>query len=167
MSNPLQEKFKQAKIAFEKDREQDDGWKVMSKVTELVNNLGQNFNTFDGGELSEIQVKLSGYKFYLADYIADLNRISESLKIELKNIKAVRWDEVTEQIKSLEGKVKNKDQIENVIAIETREIQDQQVLYETLFYKYKLKLSAIDDIITSIVQRIAELKRQIEQSKMS
>lgn len=164
--NKTIEKFKMIKAQFEKDRAQEDGWKVMKKVTDIVIVLGQEFNSLDGTELAEMQMKLAGYKFYLADYLAELNRISESLKLELKNIKAKRWDEITQDIKSVDGKVKNKDQIENVLMIETKELHSEQILYETLWYKYKLKLSSIDDILTTLVQRIAELKRQIEQTKM-
>jgi len=161
----LLEKFQLAKVQFEKDREQDDGWKIMHHVVDIVNELGEHFATLNGGELSEMQMKLSGYKFYLADYLADLNRISEALKLEIKNIRAERWDEISETIKAEFGKVKNKDQIENVLILETKELQNKQILYETLFYKYKLKVAAINDILTSIVQRIAELKKQVDQSK--
>lgn len=166
MNNPLLEKFKATKAQFEADRQREDGWKIMEKIVAIINILGSEFNTLDGSQLSEIQVKLCGYKFYLADYLGELSRISEALKIELKNIKAKRWDEITEEIKSLEGKVKNKDQIENILMTETRALQDEQILYETLWYKYKLKVSAVDDILTAIVQRIAEKKREVEQSKM-
>lgn len=166
MNSPLLEKFQKTKELFELDRQKEDGWKVMSKVVDVINTLGKEFSTLDGSQLAEMQVKLCGYSFYLADYIADLNRISESLKLELKNIRAERWDLISEEIKSIEGKVKNKDQIENVLIIETRDLQNMQILYETLFYKYKLKLSAINDVITCIVQQVASRKREVEQSKL-
>jgi len=158
-------KFNQAKEKFVAERNKEDGNAVMNKITALVNELGSNFNSFNGGELSEIQMKLSGYKFYLADYLSDLNQMSEALKLHLKEIRAIRWDEVTAEIKAVEGKVKNKEQIENIIVVETMEIAHDQILYENLYYKTKLKISALDDILTAIVQKIAEKKREIEQSK--
>ena len=39
----------------------------------------------------------------------------------------------------------------------------KQTMNETYFYMYKTKLSAVDSVITAIVQRISELKRQITQ----
>lgn len=159
------DQFNKAKRQFDKDRIKDDGYIVMQKVIELINELGQHFSQFNGGELAEIQMKLAGYKFYLADYLADLQRISENLKLELKEIKAKRWDEISEEIKAEQGKVKNKDQVENVIVIESKEIANLQILYETMYYKYKLKISAIDDILTATVQQIAAKKRELEQSK--
>lgn len=160
------EQFNKIKEQFDIERSKEDGNKIMSKVVILINELGQNFPLLNGGELSEIQMKLSGYKFYLADYVAELQRISESYKIEIKEQRAKRWDEITESIKAEKGKVSNKEQIENILILETRELQNQQTLYETMFYKYKLKLASIDDVLTAIVQRIAELKRQVEQSKI-
>ena len=138
----------------------------MKKITALINELGSNFNGFNGGELAEMQMKLAGYKFYLVDYIASLNQISEALKLQAKETKAVRWDEVTADIKAIEGRVKNKEQIENVITIEVMPIMHEQILYENMFYKYRLKLDAINDISTALVQKIAERKREIEQSKI-
>jgi len=159
------EKFQTARDKFLADRQKENGNVVMNKITVLVNELGSNFNALNGGELAEIQMKLSGYKFYLVDYISDLNQTSEALKLYLKEIRATRWDEITEHIKAVEGKVKNKEQIENIIVTETLDIANDQILYENLYYKMKLKLSAIDDILTTVCQRVAELKRQIEQTK--
>jgi hypothetical protein len=159
------EQFEKAKGMFLANRQKEEGNLAMNKITELVNELGANFNTLDGGELAEIQIKLAGYKFYLSDYISDLNQTSEALKLHLKEIRAMRWDEVTAQIKAVEGKVKNKEQIENIIVVETMDIAHDQILYENLYYKMKLKLSAINDILTAIVQKIAEKKREIEQAK--
>ena len=163
--NPIIEKFNQSKQQFDLERSKEEGNIVMQKIIALVNELGANFSTFNGGELAETQMKLAGYSFYLADYIADLQRISESLKMEIKEQRAKRWDEISELIKAEQGKVKNKDQIENILIIETRDLSHEQILYETAYYKYKLKLNALNDILTVLVQRIAELKRQIEQSK--
>lgn len=163
--NLIVEKFNEIKTKFEKETGNDDGSQIMKKIIVLINELGQNFNTFNGGELSEIQMKIAGYKFYLADYMADLQRISESLKMEMKELKAQRWDQITEEIKSKDGKVKNKEQIDNALVIETRDLAHQQILYETKFFQYKLKISSIDDILTAICQQIASKKREIEQAK--
>lgn len=163
--NLILQKFLELKKGFDDERKQEDGYKVMRKVIDLINHLGQNFTTLNGGELAEIQMKLSGYKFYLADYLSELQRISEALKIELKEIRAGRWDEITNVIKSEKGKVSNKEQIENILILETREMMDNQILYETMFFQYRMKVNAIDDILTAIVQQIASKKREIEQSK--
>jgi hypothetical protein len=162
----IMEKFLEAKKQFDIDRSGDDGNKIMLAIIKLVNELGQNFSSLDGGSLAEIQMKLAGYKFYLSDYIADLQRISESLKMEVKELKAARWDQITDDIKAVKGKVSNKEQIENVLILETKELNQQQILYETMWYKYKLKLSALDDIITAVVQQIAQRKRDLELTKM-
>lgn len=143
------------------------GNQVMAKVIDLVNELGQHFNELNGGELAEIQMKLAGYKFYLADYLADLNQHSEALKMHLKELRASKWDLITEQIRAVEGKVKNKEQVENVFILETLDIANEQIYFENMFYKYRMKISALDDILTAIVQRISELKRQIDQSKIN
>ena len=158
--------FNKAKAIFLSEREKEDGSEVMQKITILVNELGQEFSALNGGELAEIKMKLAGYKFYLAEYISDLNQISEALKLELKEIKAMRWDEVMEVIKAEKGKVSNKEQIENIIIIEQMDTAHKQILYENLYYKYKLKLSAIDDILTALVQQIASKKRELEQGGM-
>lgn len=161
----ITEQFKIIKKEFDDQRATDEGNQVMNKVIKLVNELGQNFSNLNGGELAEIQMKLAGYSFFLADYVADLNRISESLKMEIKEIKAEEWNNVTETIKAQEGRVKNKEQIENIILLKTKDLSHQQILYETMYYRFKLKISAINDILTCLVQRISELKHQIEQSK--
>lgn len=155
--------FTKEKEAFDEEIEKEEGHKTMLKVSKIVNDVGNNFLTMNGGELAENQSKLAGYKFYLADYIGELNRKYESLKLEVKHIRATEWDRITEEIKAKEGKVKNKEQIENVLMNLTVDMQHRQMLFETLYYKYKLKISSIDSILTAITQRIAELKRQIDQ----
>ena len=160
--NIIIQKFNTAKKQFDIERAKDEG-NVMQKIITTVNDLGSNFSNLNGGELAEIQMKLAGYSFYLADYLADLQRISESLKMEMKEIKAQRWDEISEKIKAEKGKVKNKDQVENVLIIEMRDIAHEQILYETMWYKYKLKLNALNDILTCVVQQISAKKREMEQ----
>lgn len=159
------EQFLNAKKQFDIEQGKEDGSKIMVKVSAIVNKLGENWTILNSGELAEKQIKLAGYAFYLADYISELNRISEQYKLEIKDLRARRWDEIAETIKAEKGKVQNKDQIENVLIIETKDLQTQQILYETLFFKYKLKLAALKDIITAIVQQIASKKSEIEISK--
>lgn len=159
------EKFNEAKRLFDLERAKEDGNELMIKVSSAINYLGANFSTLNGTELSEIQMKLAGYSFYLADYMADLQRISESLKIEVKEIKAQRWDEITEDIKAIKGKVSNKEQIENILTLECSDLNREQILYETMWYKYKLRLNALNDILTAVVQRISDKKRELEQTK--
>jgi hypothetical protein len=159
------DKFLESKRQFDMERGREDGSMVMGKIIEIINDLGQNWNIYNGGELAERQMKLAGYEFYMADYIADLNRISEQLKLEMKEVRAKRWDEISELIRAEKGKVQNKDQIENILVIETKEIATQQILYETLFFKYKLKLAALKDIITALVQQISAKKNEVELSR--
>ena len=159
------EGFQKARENFMSERLNEDGIDVMNKITALVNELGSEFNQKNGGELAEIQMKLAGYKFYLVDYVANLNQSSESLKLELKHIRAERWDKIMTDIKAVEGKVRNKEQIENVLTTETLTITREQILFENMYYRYKLKLSALDDILTAVVQQIASKKREFEQVK--
>jgi len=165
MMSLLQQQFLESKKQFDSERQNEDGFEVMNKIIKVVNELGKNWNTYNGGDLAEKQMKLAGYQFYLSDYISELNRISEQLKLEMKDIRAKRWDEISETIKAEKGKVQNKDQVENVLEIETKDIATQQILYETLFFKYKLKLSALKDIITALVQQISSKKDEIKLSK--
>ena len=163
--NLILEKFLEAKRQFDIEHKKDDAVLVMEYIKKIVNDLGQNWNTYNGGELQEKQMKLAGYEFYLADYIADLNRISEQFKLEMKDVRARRWDEISETIRAEKGKVQNKDQIENILVIETKDLATQQILYETLFFKYKLKLAALKDIITALVQQISAKKNEVELSR--
>ena len=154
------EKYQLIKEEFYKERKEEDGYKVMQKITSIINHLGSSFLEYNGGELAEIRTKLLGYKFYLSDYICDLQRISESIKIELKEIKAKRWNEISEKIKAKDGKVKNKEQIENALVLETKDLQIKQILYETMYHSYKLKLGSVDDALSAIMQRVKELQKQ-------
>lgn len=164
-NNLILEKFRQAKNKFDKIRSKEEGTQVMQKIIKIINDLGLNWNNYNGGELAHIQMRLSGFSFYLADYIAELNRISEQLKLEIKEIKAKNWDEISETIKAERGKVQNKDQIENVLIIKTKELLNMQILYETLFYQYKLKLYAVNDVLTCLTQQIAQKKQEYNQAK--
>jgi hypothetical protein len=157
--------FEEKKQEFYEERSSEDGAKIMLKATAIINEIGRRFLTLDGGELAEMQTKLIGYKFYLADYVSDLNRDSERLKLEMKERRARLWDDISERIRVKDGKVKNKEQIENVLTTDLMEIAQEQILYETFYNKYKLKMSAINDIITAIVQRISEKKMESETAR--
>ena len=157
--------YNECKEQFLKERKEEDGYKTMLKVQEIVNKIGADFLALNGGDLAELRAKIIGYKFYLSDYIADLERTSESQKIELKEIKAQNWERISEEIKAKDGRVKNKEQIENELFLKTKEKQFTQILYQTTYSQYKLKISAINDVITAVTQRIAELKRDLENAK--
>jgi len=157
--------FEECKKSFYEERSKEDGQKVMERLVALINKIGSSFLELDGGELMEIRSKIVGYKFHLSDYLFDLERISESIKIEIKEDKARCWDAVAEEIKARDGKVKNKEQIDNAILLRTADRQYEQILYQTMYHKYKMKISAVDDVITAITQRVAALKKQIEDAK--
>lgn len=157
-------KYKSLQLDFYKEREKDQGYKTMKKADAIVYDLQKNFNDYDGGTLSELQIELAGIKFFLSDYVANIERTSESLKLELKKIKADRWEEISVKIKVEQGKVKNKQQIENKLLQETYELQQAQVLFETFYYQFKLKLSAINDILTAIIQKISSLREELRQT---
>ena len=156
----LQEKAK----FFMKDdvRENDE---VMRKITNIINHLGKNFNTLNGGELAECQIKLAGFKFYLADGISNLMCKAEFYKAYLKEQRSKRWSEIETEIKDRDGRVKNKEQIENVLNQDLYNETNEQIFYEAEFYRAKIKSYAIDDILTCCVQRIAQLKREVESAK--
>lgn len=153
--------FEDKKEKFIERMSQEEGYKVLTTVTKIISKLGGNFLSVDGGELSDIQMKLSGYKYYLSDYIAEYQRMAEYHSLEIKNIRAEKWEEVSERIKAEKGKVSNKEQIENEILQITREHQIQKVLYENYYNNFKIKMSAMNDVITTIAQRLAELKRHM------
>lgn len=142
--------------------ENEDGYKTFVKVTKIINELGARFSTMNGGELSEIQLRLAGYKYFLSDYIAEYQRLAEFYGLEIKNYRASKWDEITETIKAAKGKVSNKEQIENEIIIQTQELQWNKILYENYYNNFRIKLSSIDQVITTVVQRLSILKKDIE-----
>lgn len=174
------EKLEKTRAIFMKKSDVEKVNKLMIKVTSIVNNLalgnlpnspegtqGNGFNTLTGGDLSEYQIKLAGYKFYMADMIADLLTRAKYLEAYIKDFKARNWNRVRDEITEREGKVKNKEMIENELLIELSTDIEEQIFYEAEYNRVKMKSFAVDDILTVIVQRIAELKKQIDQSKMS
>lgn len=165
MSKIIIDKFNRASKDFLQKKDVLVGISLMEKVTSLVNELGESFSRMSGGELAERQMKLAGYKFYLAELIAEMMAKSEYLKAYCKDYKARRWKEVETEIKEEEGKVKNKEQIENVILKELYDEFNEQIFYEGEYQKLKLKSMALDDILTTLVQQIASKKREFEMTK--
>jgi len=164
----------QAKIQFEISRKKFlvDNINIgavesLKKVTNIINELAQNFNGKNGGELADCQIKLAGYKFYFADYIADLMNHSQYLSAYIKDYKAQHWNEVHNNIELKLGKVKNKELVENELLIQLKNEITDQLFYESEYNRIKLKSMAIDDILTAVVQRLAELKREASQSYMN
>jgi hypothetical protein len=172
------EKMNKARAVFMKKSELQEVERLVVKITNVVNNLalgnlpnapagtkGGNFNTLTGTELSEYQMLLSGYKFYLADMIADLLMHSQYTQAYIKDYWARNWNRISDEIKEREGKVKNREMIENELTIVTAEEIEEQIFYESEHQRVKLKSFALDDILTVCVQRISELKRQIDTAK--
>lgn len=155
--------FWEQKEEFKKEVEQTSWYEIMQKVTKIINYIWKNFESLQWWELSELQMKLAWYKFFLAECVAEFQRLAEFYSIEIKSNKAAKWEEITETIKAKNWKVSNKEQIENELFIINRPLLEKQTMNETYFYMYKTKLSAVDSVITAIVQRISELKRQITQ----
>lgn len=155
--------YEDAKNQFEQERRAEDGYKVMEKITSIINTIGRDFVSLNGGELSEHRTKLAGYKFYLSDYIHELNRISKSIGIDIKAMKSSEFDKISARIKERDGKVKNRDQVLNEFEQDTKDMQYEQMLYETMYNKYKLKLAAVDDVLMAITQRIKELQDECRQ----
>jgi hypothetical protein len=54
------------------------------------------------------------------------------------------------------------DDIRYKALLSLNEIRCRQLVYDNLFYSYRIKLSAMDEIITSITQKVSLLKREIE-----
>jgi flagellin-specific chaperone FliS len=158
------EQFQKAKEDFIKREDMQESNEVLNKITSIVNELAPNFNKLNGGDLSEYQLKLSGYKFYLADHVSELMAKSEYLKAHIKDQKAHLWMQIVEEIKEAEGKVRNKEQVENALIIQLESVINEQIFYEAEYQKVRFKSMAVDNILTAICQRVAELKRQIDQS---
>lgn len=157
--------YQECKIMFLEERSKEDGFKVMQEVVKIINEVGRTFLTLNGGELYEYKIRLAGNKFLLSDYNSELERIAESLKIEIKEFKAATYDIVAEEIKAKEGRVKNVDQIKNGLQLKTADKEYLQILYQTMYHQYKLKLSAVDDVTMTITQRIKDLSKLEEDAK--
>ena len=157
--------YKEIKVIFDAERKKEQGSSILEKVTKIICDVGESFLTYNGSELSEMRSKIIGYKYFLSDYLADLERMSESIKMEIKETRAKEYDRIAEEIRARDGKVKNKEQVENTLFALISDKSYEQILYQTMFHCYRMKVSAIDDVITAITQRIADLKRQQEDAK--
>lgn len=147
----------------EEEIEKSEWGKTMKKVSEIINFLWMNFENIEWWGLSRLQIKLSWYKFYLADFVPRLHEQWEYYSSMIKSIKASSWEIVSKEITAKKGRVSNKEQIENEIFIINEDNLARSLIYSSMHYKYKIKISAINDVITSITQRLAELKRQMSQ----
>lgn len=163
MINNLDEQFESLRNDFLTEIGTLGIQKVVDSITGIVNKVGSRFLELDGGELSDAQIKLAGYKYYLSDVVSDFQRKAEYYSIEIKNIRATEWENVSGKIKTEKGKVSNKEQIENEILQITKESQIKKVLNENYHNNLKIKMSAMSEVITAITQRIAELKKQHEK----
>jgi len=178
MSFALQ-KLEEYRKTFAYKSEIVDVKKILTKITNILNNLalgnlpdsppgtkGGGFATLTGGELAQYQMKFSGYKFYLADIIANLHAHSKYLEAYLKDYRAREWNRVKDEITAAEGKVKNVDLIKNELTKELWIDTQEQILYESEYQRTRLKSLALDNIITLIVQQISALKRQVDQANI-
>lgn len=159
--------YKEHEKEFNTARESEDGYRVMAKCTAIINEIGKRFLELDGGELEEYRSKLLGYKFFLADIISNWQRMSKMIDIDIKSQKARMYDEITEKIKAEKGKVSNKEQIDNEFLLIVEDQIRESMFYETLYNKFKLKISAIDDALSAIMQRVKELTAQAYDSRQS
>lgn len=133
---------------------------TFKKIAKMVYDLGSNFLTYNAWELADKQFKLAWYKFYLSDFVSDLNRISESFKLKMKEFKANEWQPTYDKIVKERWKVSNREQVENLLLSRMIDLLETQSEYESMYYKYKMKLSAVDDILTALAQRIKSLQNE-------
>jgi ribosomal protein L18E len=152
---------------FEDERAKEDGSILMEKIRAIINEVGKDFLSLDGDELNNYRSKLIGYKFYLADYISNLERMSEALKIEAKETKASIWREISDKITKEKGKQASVSEIENEVSMVTKTLLEESMLYETMYHRFKIKLSAMDHAVVAIMQRIKELTNQQYDSRNS
>jgi hypothetical protein len=154
----VKNKMKKHKEEIEKDYKNEID--TFKKISKIVYDLGSNFLGYNAWELAERQFKLSWYKFFLSDFVSDLNRISESLKLKIKEFKANEWQPSYDELVSKLWKVSNKEQVENLLLTRTMDLLETQWEYEAMYIRYKMKLSAVDDILTAIAQRIKSLQEE-------
>ena len=154
----LLKKFKKRKELFDDENEIYKGEKIVNKIAKTINDIEVNLQEYDNTKLTEKQIELEGYFFYLADYTTKLERILEQIEQELKQIKANRWDEIYSEIKEKYGKVQNKEQVESVLIKETKEIIEKKIFYNELYSRNQKKERAVKDIINSLKQYIFNKK---------
>lgn len=133
---------------------------TFTKIAKIVYELWAHFLEYNAWELAERQLKLSWYKFFLSDFVSDMNRISESFKLKIKEFKAKEWQATYDEIVELKWKVSNKEQVENLILERTFDLLETQSEYECMYMRYRMKLSAVDDVLTAVAQRIKTLQEE-------
>ena len=134
-----------------------------------INLTPQDYFDLDDGEAIEVN-SIPMYNHAL-DYIKNISKEVVNTKITIEDTKTKEKIIITEsfwnkqQNRIIEKIFNGSDCNEELIIVETKDLANEQILYETLYYKYKLKLGAVDDILTAVVQQIASRKRELEQAK--
>jgi len=156
------ESFQSVEAEVMHEVEKEPWFETFKRVTEIINHIGKEFSSMNWWEMAELKYKLSWYKYYLSSFVWEFQRKAEFYHLEIKNYRAEKWNEVSGTIKAEKWKVSNKEEIENEILRQTYELHCKEIIYTNFFYQYKIKLSAIDDIITCIVQRLSTLKAELQ-----
>lgn len=167
MTSSAQKKFEAAQRRFHEGEDVAVGKQTVAKIGAIINEIGKYFETMTGGDISDKQTKIAGYKFYFADNIADMLLKSKFLKNHIENYKAKEWIRVKNEIEEERSKVKNKEEIENVLIEETWEDAEAQLFYDAQYVRLNAKAIAASEVLTALVQRKAELSKQIDQSKLT
>lgn len=178
MSDTL-DKLKKLKKIFDTKSDAFKVYYLMAKVTKTINNLAigalpnapsgtpaNGFASLTGGDLAAYNVLLAGYKYHMADLIADLFCNSTYLKANIEEYKASNWQRVSDEITARDGRVKNVEMIRNQLLIELSNDITEQIFYEAEYKRVYNKSIAVQDMLTMITQRISVLRKEIEMSKM-
>ena len=97
--------------------------------------------------------------------IGELQASAKFLDAYIKDYKARNWLRVQDEIKERDGKVKNKEMIDNELLQELTSDITKQIFYEAEYQKIRAKSHAIENVLTAIVQRISDRKREMEMAK--
>jgi len=137
---------------------------VFEKVTQIINYVWVNFSSLLGWELAELKFKLSWYKYFLSDFVGELQRLSRFYSLDIESQCNNIILEESDRVRKLLGKISwiEREEIKDRAKDSLYNLSCKQLLYENYYYKYKVKMSAIDDVITTITQRISDLKRQMD-----
>lgn len=152
---------------FEKDRSEETGSKIMTEVSSIMDYTGKHFLELDGDDLHRCRLKLIGFKFNLSDYLCELDRMSKMLVINSKEEKSSLRKEISDKITLDKGKPASMIEIEKELEVAVLALTSEAMLYESMYYKYRIKISAIDDVISAIMQRVKELTAQAYDSRQS
>lgn len=148
------------KIKEEFDKSNIPAKGMTDRIEAIIKQIGSSFLTMDSDSLAEAQSKLAGYRYYLDSYAGDLSRESDRLKLVLKSAKASRWGAIKKEMEADGIVIKNKEMVDNVLFCETEGTTIKQQLNENLYMVYKLKMTSIDNVLTSITMRLASLNRK-------